>query len=166
MSPIKIGILSDTHISQVSPVFLEKIEACFAETRIIMHAGDLTELSILNSFDGHTVHAVHGNMCGMAAQLGLPRKKTIELGGFKIGLIHHAGYSYDFEDQLPDEFDQVDCIVYGHTHLPVCHLSNGVLFINPGSFMAIGRYGAPGTYAILDVGKELSAKIYEAPNLG
>ncbi len=52
-------------------------------------------------------------------------------------------------------------IIYGHTHKPVCHESGGILYINPGSFQATGRFGAPGTFAILEVGKDLQATLYE-----
>lgn len=163
MQPLTIGILSDTHLSRPTPEFAARVEACFAGTSIILHAGDLTEPAILKTFAGREVHAVHGNMCSVAGQRILPRKKTIVLRPFTIGLIHRAGYDYDFEDQLTNEFEQVDCIVYGHTHRPVCHESGGILFINPGSFMPTSRHGHPGTYAILTVTDRLSATIYEVP---
>jgi hypothetical protein len=35
--------------------------------------------------------------------------------------------------------------------------------MNPGSFMATGRYGAAGTYGILDVGDSLTGRILEVP---
>ncbi len=55
-----------------------------------------------------------------------------------------------------------DCIVYGHTHIPVCHTTGDTLFINPGSFQGTGTYGAPGTYGLLQVGgKGLSGSIHE-----
>jgi len=163
MQPIKIGILSDTHIATITPEFRQKAAACFAETSIILHAGDLTSPEILAAFNGKEVHAVHGNMCEASSRRNLPRQETISIGGFTIGLIHNSGYAYDFEDRLRDEFGAVDCIVYGHTHRPVCHQTGGILFINPGSFMTTGRFGAPGTYAILEVGDELKAAIHEVP---
>lgn len=163
MRPFTVGILSDTHISRVTPAFAEQVAACFADASVILHAGDLTDPSILQVFAGKEVHAVHGNMCGRACRQSLPDRKTISLGPFTVGLIHRAGYSYDFEDQLALEFDQVDCIVYGHTHRPACHTSGGILYINPGTFCSTGRYGAPGTYAILEVGRELRAAIHEVP---
>lgn len=163
MQPIKIGILSDTHIYTITPEFRQKVAACFNETSIILHAGDLTSPEILTAFGDKEVHAVHGNMCEAAGRRCLPRQKTITIGGFTIGLIHNSGYAYDFEDQLLDEFGAIDCIVYGHTHRPVCHKTGSILFINPGSFMTTGRFGAPGTYAILEVGDELKAAIHEVP---
>lgn len=163
MQPIKIGILADTHLSQPAPHFQARIQACFAETPIIIHAGDLTEVSILEAFAGKEIHAVHGNMCSLATSQLLPTRKTIVINNFSIGIIHRAGHDYDFEDALPLEFDAVDCIVYGHTHRPACHRKGGVLYINPGSFMATGRHGARGTYAVLELGPVVRAAIYEVP---
>ncbi len=164
VQPLTIGILSDTHLARLTPEFTARVATCFKGASIILHAGDLTEPAILKAFVGHEVHAVHGNMCSSASQGLLPLKKTIRVGNFAIGLIHRAGDSYDFEDRLVNEFDQVDCIVYGHTHRPACHQSGGVLFINPGSFLATSRYGHPGTYATLEVGADsLHAMIHEVP---
>jgi hypothetical protein len=102
-------------------------------------------------------------MCSSAGLQALPRKKIITVGNFTIGIIHNTGYAYDFEDQLALEFDTVDCIVYGHTHRPICHKSGGILYINPGSFQSTGRFGAPGTFAILEAGAKLSASLYKVP---
>ncbi len=130
---------------------------------MILHAGDLTNPLILNAFDGKEIHAVHGNMCSNGSLQALPRKKTIKVGEFTIGIIHNTGYAYDFEDQLALEFDEVDCIIYGHTHRPVCRTNGGILYINPGSFQATGRFGSPGTFALLDADTELKATLYEVP---
>ena len=161
--PIKVGVLSDTHLARLTPEFEARVAACFAGASIILHAGDLTEPVLLRAFEGQEVHAVHGNMCSVASQKLLPRKKVITLGGFTIGLIHRVSDNYDFEDRLRDEFEQVDCIVYGHTHWPTCHESDGILYLNPGSFLATSRFGHPGTYAILEIGDRLRATIYEVP---
>jgi predicted phosphodiesterase len=52
-----------------------------------------------------------------------------------------------------DLFPTADCIVYGHTHIAINHRFGKTLFINPGSFQPTGRYGAPGSYAILSIDK-------------
>jgi hypothetical protein len=163
MQPVRIGILSDTHLTGPTPEFKKLVDLCFAGTSMILHAGDLTDPLILSAFNGKEVHAVHGNMCSSAGLQALPRKKIITVGNFTIGIIHNTGYAYDFEDQLALEFDTVDCIVYGHTHRPICHKSGGILYINPGSFQSTGRFGAPGTFAILEAGTKLSASLYKVP---
>lgn len=159
----KIGILSDTHMIRLDPPFQQAVDLCFADASVILHAGDLTDISILDAFRGKEVHAVHGNMCHASSRNSLPEKKVVRIDGFSIGLIHGMGYRHHVEDFLLREFPDVDCIVSGHTHRPVCRHLYDILFINPGSFMGSGRYGAPGTYALLETGTALTGRILDVP---
>lgn len=158
---IKAGILSDTHLARADDAFIRLTRQCFADCEVIIHAGDLTSIAVLDAFAGKEVYAVHGNMCDASSFLALPRDTTFQLGRFTIGLVHGAGLGRDIELQLWGLFPDADCMIYGHTHRPVCHRQGGVLFINPGIFRATGPYGAPGTYAILEAGNELRAAIHQ-----
>jgi putative phosphoesterase len=157
---ITIGVLSDTHLNEPNKWFREKAQLCFADSDMILHAGDLTSISVLDVFAGKTIHAVHGNMCGLKTLTALPASKTIEVGNFKIALTHGVGYMHNTEERLFDAFGPTDCIVYGHTHNPVCHRYGPTLMVNPGSFTA-GPYGSSGTYAIITVGhNSMEGKIH------
>lgn len=160
MALIRIGILSDTHLSRPTESFKAQVEKCFADVSIIFHAGDLTDISILSAFTGKEVYAVHGNMCNMSAGDNLPAVREIIFNGRKIILCHGYGYGYhDIEDHLFSKFAEADCIVYGHTHAAVCHRLGHLLFINPGSF------GNSGTYAVLEIDRELRGWIKQIPEL-
>lgn len=151
---ITIGVLSDTHLIEPDKWFREKVQRCFADADMILHAGDLTSLSILEVFAGKTVHAVHGNMCGPNTRAALPASKIVETGGARIALVHGFGYMPNIEDKLFDAFAPIDCIVYGHTHRPVCQRYGPTLMVNPGSFTATS------TYAIITVdNKSIEARI-------
>ncbi len=166
MAATRIGILSDTHLSKSSELFKAQIASCFSGVSMILHAGDLTSGDVLDAFSGKKVLAVCGNMCDSSSRSRLPAVRRLELNGFTIVLTHGHSYGYqDIEDRLYTEFAETDCIVYGHTHSPVCHNTGGILFINPGSFTMAGRFGSPGTYAILEVDKKLHGQILEVPNL-
>jgi len=147
----RIGILSDTHLNSPSPWFLQQVQLAFADCSIILHAGDLTDISILTAFEGKEVHAVHGNMCDTSSYRTLPTDKTITIEGYSIGLCHGAGVRHTIEERMWSLFPTADCIVYGHTHIAVNHRLAKTLFVNPGSFSNSGRYGAPGSYAILTI---------------
>ena len=162
---IRAGILSDTHLLGLNANFTALVQDCFADCDIIIHAGDLTDISLLSAFHGKTVHAVHGNMCGSSAYTALPERLSFKLGDFTFGLTHGAGLGHDIESALWDVFPEADCVIYGHTHQPACHRVADRLIINPGSFQATGRYGAPGTYALLEVSDTLQANILEVPQL-
>lgn len=160
MAPTRIGILSDTHLSRSSALFKAHVEACFSDVSIIFHAGDLTNASILNTFQGKEIYAVHGNMCDMSSRNQFPSICEITINNFRIILTHGYGYGYhDIEDQLFNKFAEADCIVYGHTHSAVCHQLGHILFINPGSF------GNAGTFAILEIDHELHGQIKQIPDI-
>ena len=149
---IHIGILSDTHLNSCSDSFRRQVETVFAKCTVILHAGDLSDISVLEAFHGKEVHAVHGNMCNIGSQQLLPNSKLITIGGYRIGLCHGAwGPRHTIEERVWAMFPEADCIVYGHTHHAVCHRAGGVLFINPGTFQSTGPLGAPGTYVILHI---------------
>ncbi|MGW8161311.1 MAG: metallophosphoesterase family protein [Desulfobulbales bacterium] len=148
-----IGVLSDTHLIETDKRFKEQAARVFADVDMIIHAGDLTSLTVLEVFAGKVIHAVHGNMCGPATMNALPASKIIFVNDFRFGLAHGAGFMPHIEDRLFDFFAPIDCIVYGHTHQPTCHRYGPTLMVNPGSFTATGRYGASGTYAIIKVGR-------------
>jgi putative phosphoesterase len=152
---ITIGVLSDTHLIQPDKWFRDKVQQCFTNADIILHAGDLTSLSVLEAFAGKTVHAVHGNMCSPKTREMLPASRIIEVEGFHIALVHGAGYMPNIEDKLYNAFAPVECIVYGHTHRPNCQRYGPTLMVNPGSFMVTS------TYAIITIEpKSMEAKIY------
>ena len=158
----RVGILSDTHLNRPSSWFTRQAQAAFQDCSVILHAGDLTDISILDVFKGKEVHAVHGNMCDRSSYHTLPSDKLITIDGYRIGLCHGAGARHNIEERLWNIFPDVDCIVYGHTHAPVNHLLAKTLFINPGSFASTGRYGSPGSYAILNVtAKGLQASLHQ-----
>ena len=161
---IKAGILSDTHLTRVSTDFLHAVEQCFADCKVIIHAGDIVDVFTLDVFRGKTVHAVHGNCCGSSTQNALPSQLEFELGRFKIALTHgnrFGRHAHDIEPGLLAHFPEADCLIYGHTHEPVCRHERGQLIINPGSFQISGRYGASCTYAILEADEELHGSIRE-----
>ncbi|HBI16291.1 MAG TPA: YfcE family phosphodiesterase [Desulfobulbaceae bacterium] len=163
MTTIKAGVLSDTHLYRADDAFIRLASQCFAECEVIIHAGDLTSIEVLDAFAGKQVYAVHGNMCDANSFLSLPSETSFPLGRFTIGLTHGAGLGRDIELQLWTLFPETDCMIFGHTHHPVCHRQGGVLFINPGTFRSTGPHGAPGTYAILEADTELRAAIHLVP---
>jgi len=160
---IRAGVLSDTHLNRPDKKFSKQVRDCFHNCDVIIHAGDLTAPSILEVFRDKTIYAVSGNMCDGTARMQYPEQLVFALGSFTIGLTHGARLGQDIEAALWNLFPEADCLIYGHTHRPACHRHGKTLFLNPGSFQATSRYGAPGTFAILEAGDELSARIFNIP---
>ncbi|MBP1709759.1 MAG: putative cytosolic protein, partial [Deltaproteobacteria bacterium] len=89
-----------------------------------------------------------------------PMKKIIKVGAFEIGLIHGWGSPVGLENRIRNEFTEIDCLVYGHTHYPVNQVSKGVLFFNPGSATE-KRFTKMNTVGILDISDRITGKIIE-----
>jgi len=161
---IRAGVLSDTHLIRPDALFRRQIKQCFHACDVIIHAGDLTDLSVLEVFHGKTIYAVHGNMCD-----GRVRSCQSATAVVHTQPVHDRPHPWrtvraGIETALWNLFPEADCMIYGHTHRPTCHHYDKTLFLNPGSFQATSRYGAPGTYAILEADDELRVNLFEIPS--
>lgn len=155
---MKIGVMSDTHLTVPSDELIEVIEGHFQDMDMIFHAGDIVGKEVLKAFSGRDLRAVSGNMDSAEIKDILPYKQVIEAGKFRVGLIHGAGAGACIEDKLVGEFEDVDCIVYGHTHSPANHLVDGVLLFNPGAL--VDRwYGKGGSFGILELNDTIKGTI-------
>jgi putative phosphoesterase len=156
---LKVGVISDTHIRATAPSLPPAVFEIFKGVDLILHAGDLVELSVLDELSVIApVEAVAGNMDGSEVHLKLPSKKIIPLGGYSVGLIH-GKYKIDVQrEMIMKEFKRVDLIVYGHSHAPFWGKVGGVYFLNPGS-PTDKRYAPYNSVALLHVGDELKAEI-------
>ena len=155
---MKIGVLSDTHIKTIPPHLGEVIEYHFKDADMILHAGDVVETSVLDYFADREVKAVAGNMDSYYLKELNPVKMVIPIEGFKVGLIHGLGSPVGIEDRIRKEFDDIDILVYGHTHNATSHTTDGVLFFNPGS-PTCKRFAAHNTIGILEIGERINPRI-------
>lgn len=130
-----IGLISDTHIPDRAKVIPQNVIDAFNDVDLILHAGDLTSLSVIEELEKIApVMAVQGNMDRVNG-INLPKAKTLEVEGVKIGLIHGEVYPRADTQQLvylAKELD-VDILVSGHSHQPKIEKKDGVLLVNPGS---------------------------------
>jgi len=158
---MKIGVLSDTHMRQplqYADFFERLLAGPFADVAMILHAGDLVDDDLVCCFGNCPVHAVRGNMDTASSRL--PAKRVVGAGRFSIGLCHGWGPPEGLERRVLNAFSNqaIDCLVYGHSHAPVCRELDGVLLLNPGS--AVNPRGWPHpTVGLLEVGEGLSGRI-------
>jgi uncharacterized protein len=155
---MKIGVLSDTHLREPDSEFKKIIETHFEDVEKIFHAGDFVDLSVADYLSSRKeLIAVCGNMDSPDIRRAFPNKRTIELGGFKVGLIHGGGSPFGIESRIKKQFDEVDAIVYGHTHIPSNHLVKNVYFFNPGS--PTRSFIHRPTLGILHIGDQIEGEI-------
>jgi putative phosphoesterase len=157
---MKIGVLSDTHLREPHSEFKKWIESHFRDVEKIFHTGDFVDLSVAEYLSSQKeLIAVFGNMDPPEIRKAFPRKRVIEIGNFKIGLVHGGGPPFGMESRARDEFDDVDVIVYGHTHMPAHHQVKNIYFFNPGSPTRSFFHGP--TLGILHIGEKIEGEIIE-----
>ncbi len=128
-----IGVISDTHLTGPSKL-PESIWRHFADVELIIHAGDISVLSVISELETLApVVAVQGNVEREEVVLKLPIKREIKIGSCRIGIVHILGDSQKRGQQGRIEFPNADCVVFGHSHIPCNQEYEGQLLFNPGS---------------------------------
>jgi putative phosphoesterase len=130
----RIGVISDTHV----PSRAKRVPAValrpFEEVELILHAGDLSTLAILEQLSSYApVEAVQGNVEQSEVVMALPIKREIIVGGCRIGLVHILGERQHYRRNARQAFPLARGVVFGHSHIPLNEDAEGLLLLNPGS---------------------------------
>ena len=141
----KIAVISDTHCHEWEEVH-PKMRDIIAECDIAIHCGDIVRQPVVDGFLDTSQKGiiVHGNSDPVDLRESLPYTEVIEVEKVKIGITHPAWGGPEFPPkELFKDFDEdLDIILFGHTHEPLKEDISGTLFINPGqgykSFMVDG----------------------------
>jgi len=130
-----VGLISDTHIPARARAVPKKVFEVFDGASLILHAGDLTQLSVVDELEQLApVVAVCGNMYQSEVRERLPKMNSVKVYKWKIGVIHDPGIFMGMKRMktLAREND-FSVLVFGHTHRPSLKQEEGIIFINPGS---------------------------------
>ncbi|MFD2680476.1 metallophosphoesterase family protein [Bacillus seohaeanensis] len=133
---MKIVVLSDTHMPKKGKDFPEKLISDLKECNLIIHAGDWKTVDVYESIKKYgEVIGVIGNVDGEDLKELFPLKTTIEVNDLRIGVVHGHGKGKTTERRALEAFEgeNVDIIVFGHSHIPFLRYMNGILLFNPGS---------------------------------
>ncbi len=139
---MRIGVISDTH-----GLVREQAVAALHGSDLILHAGDVGSSDVLEALaEIAPVHAVRGNVDRDAWADELPETRTLAIAGHRIHLRHDvAGLDID------PAAEQLDAVIFGHSHKPLVEERSGLLYLNPGS-AGPRRFRLPICLALLDVG--------------
>lgn len=132
---IKIGVISDTHIPRRAKALPDFVFDSFKGVDFILHAGDLLLEDVITDLETIApVYAVAGNNDSFEIYEKYGERRIIEAGGKRIGLTHGYGRDKTYLNAYAEFMeDEVDCIVFGHSHAPYNEVFEGVLLFNPGS---------------------------------
>ena len=148
---MKIGVISDTHARTLSEI-PAPVLAALAEVDLIVHAGDFTERAVLEGLRAMAeVKAVCGNMDSGELREMLPVRETFVVKGRSIGLVHGSGGPWGIANRIRGMFEEMDVIIYGHSHMAKNQLIGQSLLFNPGR--------CRDSYGILEIGDHIKAEI-------
>jgi hypothetical protein len=148
-----VVVLSDTHASDMSdlpPRIVDEIKGA----ELIIHAGDYTTKKLLDQLQELAdFKGVHGNMDSHDIKNELPAHAIVEIGGFKIGITHpsEGGSPFGLKRRVKSKLaEELDVVIYGHSHKPMNEQEGNTLYFNPGS--ATGTFPARyKTYGLLHI---------------
>jgi len=158
---MRIGVISDTHIQHQEDL-PEQTPEVFREVDLILHAGDVCELRVLDELERIApVIAARGD----DDHFGIPDPRVkdehlLTLEGLTLWLRHRMPFGVVWalnQDEQPELGEEVrfqcgqtpDIVVFGDTHKAVVKRTQGILFVNPGSATLPDYVCRPGTVAIL-----------------
>jgi uncharacterized protein len=132
---VLIAIVADTHLPRGRRQLPESCIERLAEADLILHAGDLSTLPVLEELRSYgEVIAVHGNVDNGEVRAALPQTATFSADGATVAVIHDAGPRIGRLNRLRRHFPDADAVVFGHSHIPLHERApDGFQIFNPGS---------------------------------
>ena len=151
----RIVAISDTHAKSLG-VLPKTLLAEISAADIVVHCGDYIDMSLLQELrnSARRFVGVYGNVDTIDIRKEVPDKRTFEVGGVRIGVIHPywGGAPFGIEAAILKEFRDVDLILFGHTHDAWTDTINGVTFLNPGQ--ACSAFMEKATAGIITIGSK------------
>lgn len=134
----RIAVLSDTH-GLLRPEVLDIITGCDA----IIHGGDINKPEIITRLNEIApVYAVRGNNDKEWAE-NIPESLTFQIEECRFFVVHNKKY-------VPEKLDNMDVVIFGHSHKYFEKIIDGVLWLNPGS-CGKRRFNQEITFAMMTV---------------
>jgi uncharacterized protein len=132
---VEIAVISDTHLPRGKRRLPASCVARLRRADVIVHAGDLVTLALLSELQDYgRVVAVHGNADDADVRAALPALAEFEADGVRIAVVHDSGAARGRMARLRTRFPDVDAVVFGHSHIPLCERApDGFQIFNPGS---------------------------------
>ncbi|WHY03029.1 metallophosphoesterase family protein [Neobacillus sp. DY30] len=133
---MKIIVISDTHLPKRKKGLPVRLLEELKDVELIIHAGDWQTIDVYHELHRYgRVEGVYGNIDDAGIVGLLPSKLIVEAGGFRFGITHGHGKGKTTEKRAIAAFEgeNVDCIIFGHSHIPVKRYEGDLLIFNPGS---------------------------------
>ncbi len=136
MNPIQVAVISDTH-----GMLRREVVAQLQDCTHILHAGDIVKESDLDEL------RLYGNIFAVRGNNDMWQPELMDLAGvlrFQIAGVRFL-MTHDRYD-VPRDLENVQAVIYGHSHRYSEEWTGGRLWLNPGS-CGRARFGGDVTMA-------------------
>jgi putative phosphoesterase len=129
-------VLADTHVPKRARDLPAAVWQAIDEAEVVIHAGDWVDITLLDALEQRAKRlvGVRGNNDGPEFTGRLPLVARAEIDGLRLGVVHETGDAKGRERRCDEEYDDLDVLVFGHSHIPWDTVTPGGLrLLNPGS---------------------------------
>ena len=165
MYPMRIGLITDTHIPQAAQELPPQVAGAFQGVDLILHAGDVYDTFILDDLERIApVLAASGDDDPLSTLKDerVKLKHVLKLEGHTLWLVHERPYAFTFAQQQKEGDALPNIVVFGHSHAAQVQRHNEVLFVGSGSPTFLNYMRGLGTVGILNINsKEAEASIVQ-----
>lgn len=133
---MKLVVVADTHMPKMAKRIPAEILRDLEDADVIIHVGDWNTIDLYKDLSQYAdVYGVYGNVDDKEIKEFVSDKILLTLQGYRIGVVHGHGDKKTTEVRALEAFngEEVDVIIFGHSHLPLIRWSNKTLLFNPGS---------------------------------
>lgn len=132
----RVGVISDTHIPVAAEDLPLKVYNLLDKCDVVLHAGDFVDREFYKNLEKKfNLIGVYGNMDSEEVKEILNLKRTFKIEELNIGLIHGRGGPGSLMEYVRGEFEgeELDVIIFGHSHQALSRKKDNILLFNPGS---------------------------------
>jgi len=157
---MRIGLLSDTHLSNRRPALWDEVVEAFGGVDLILHAGDIVSPGVLDWLERlGPVLAARGNNDMGWSDPRMADVQWLDLEGWRLAMVHDTE-----PEDLPIDViverdlagEKPEILFTGHTHFERIDHRDGVVQVNSGSPTQPHLYSDRlGSVGILDLDAEL-----------
>ncbi|AKG33736.1 metallophosphoesterase family protein [Paenibacillus durus] len=135
---MKVGVVSDTHMTRPMKKLPKALTEGLAGVDLILHLGDWVDMEVYDELSALApVDGIAGNNDGQDIVKRFGERKILTVTGARIGMVHghqpYTGRGTDGNALRAFAGENLDCILFGHSHQPLMRSEDGILLFNPGS---------------------------------
>ena len=136
MKEVNVIVVGDTHMPRMAKQLPKRLLSELSNAELIIHVGDWQTREVYEQLKEFApVKGVYGNVDEPFFHDHFPNTLVLNLAGHRVGVTHGHGKGKTTEkrafEQLSDQ--DVELILFGHSHIPLHKEYEGIVLFNPGS---------------------------------